>query len=79
MLIVKKLQNERLDPQPVWPSAGNVQEWVLDDAERLFSAGGSRQDPMNRCLARTIRSHNGGADQYTGFRIVRDISKNYSE
>jgi hypothetical protein len=34
---------------------------------------------MNRCLARTIRSHNGGADQYTGFRIVRDISKNYSE
>jgi serine/threonine protein kinase len=54
---------------------GNVQEWVFDDAKELMVAGGHRQDPMSRCLATTQKTHDGGADQFTGFRIVRDISK----
>jgi serine/threonine protein kinase len=58
---------------------GNVQEWVLDDDKKLIVAGGHRQDSMSRCLATTKKNHDGGADQYTGFRIVRDISKNNSE
>jgi hypothetical protein len=45
----------------------------------LIVAGGHRQDSMSRCLATTKKNHDGGADQYTGFRIVRDISKNNSE
>ncbi len=54
---------------------GNVQEWVIDDTEELMAAGGHRQYLMSRCLATTQKNHDGSADQYTGFRVVRDISK----
>lgn len=51
---------------------GNVQEWVYDNHE-LFVAGGSRQTPMNECRTSTIAPHVGTADEFTGFRLVREL------
>ncbi|SEA23750.1 Sulfatase-modifying factor enzyme 1 [Microbulbifer marinus] len=53
---------------------GNVQEWVRGTDGQLMAAGGSREDPMSRCLATTKRFHDGNADAVTGFRIVRDLN-----
>lgn len=54
-------------------AAGNVQEFALSDAGQLMVLGGARDDPMSRCLVTTKRSHNGQADDVTGFRVVREI------
>lgn len=51
---------------------GNVQEWVYDNHE-LFVAGGSRQTPMTECRTSTIAPHMGTADEFTGFRLVREL------
>lgn len=53
---------------------GNVQEWVLGEDGQLMAAGGSREDPMSRCLVTTKRYHNGEADTLTGFRVARDLN-----
>lgn len=52
---------------------GNVQEWAYGTDGRLMAVGGSREDPMSRCLATTKRFHSGEADRLTGFRIVRNL------
>ncbi|MFC6634148.1 protein kinase domain-containing protein [Microbulbifer taiwanensis] len=53
---------------------GNVQEWVLGEGDQLMAAGGSREDPMSRCLATSKRYHLGEPDHVTGFRVARDLN-----
>ncbi|WP_445359328.1 protein kinase domain-containing protein [Microbulbifer sp. ANSA005] len=53
---------------------GNVQEWVRGTGEEIMALGGSREDPMSRCLAITKKHHTGEPDRLTGFRIVRDVN-----
>lgn len=54
-------------------AVGNVREWVKNAEGQLLAAGGSRADPMSRCLATTKVFHSGAADEFTGFRVVRDL------
>lgn len=63
------------NPFGVVNAVGNVREWVLDTDGRLLAAGGSRVDPMSRCLTTTKAFHNGGADELTGIRLVRDLGR----
>ncbi|MCX2782039.1 protein kinase [Microbulbifer thermotolerans] len=56
-------------------AVGNVQEWAYTSEGELMAVGGSRRDPMSRCLATTKRQHTGEADELTGFRIVRDLDR----
>ena len=53
---------------------GNVQEWVMSVDDKLMAAGGSREDPMSRCLATSKRFHLGEPDHVTGFRVARDLN-----
>ena len=53
-------------------TAGNVQEWVGDGVQWMV-VGGSFADPISDCSARTLREHDGRADNKTGFRLVREI------
>ncbi|MET4696846.1 protein kinase domain-containing protein [Endozoicomonas lisbonensis] len=52
---------------------GNVQEWVFDSNGELVAAGGSRKDPLKRCLVTTRSKHSGQPDEYTGFRLIRTV------
>ncbi|WP_198040047.1 bifunctional serine/threonine-protein kinase/formylglycine-generating enzyme family protein [Microbulbifer agarilyticus] len=61
------------NPFGIVNAVGNVQEWVFDVDNNLLAAGGSRQDPMSRCLATSKIFHDGSADGLTGFRLVRDL------
>lgn len=54
-------------------AVGNVQEWALSSNGSTLTLGGSREDPMSRCLASTRRAHDGSADPTTGFRVVREF------
>jgi len=56
-------------------TVGNVREWVWGADGRLIAAGGSRQDPMSRCLVTSKVFHNGAPDDVTGFRVVRNLSR----
>jgi len=53
---------------------GNVQEWAFRN-NQLVAAGGSRITPMNECRYTTVQAHNGTPDEYTGFRLVREITR----
>ncbi|MFS1525025.1 protein kinase domain-containing protein [Microbulbifer sp. 2304DJ12-6] len=55
-------------------AVGNVQEWARATDGELLALGGSRKDPMSRCLTTTKRLHGGQADALTGFRLVRDVN-----
>lgn len=52
---------------------GNVQEWALSSDGSLLALGGSREDPMSRCLVTTRKNHDGAADPITGFRVAREF------
>lgn len=56
-------------------TVGNVREWVWSADGRLLAAGGSRQDPMSRCLVTSKVFHSGAPDDVTGFRVVRNLSR----
>ncbi|WP_299594511.1 protein kinase [uncultured Microbulbifer sp.] len=56
-------------------TVGNVREWVWGADGRLIAAGGSRLDPMSRCLVTSKIFHSGAPDDVTGFRVVRDLSR----
>jgi len=56
-------------------AVGNVREWVQGGEGRLLAAGGSREDPMSRCLTTTKVLHSGEPDELTGFRVVRDFAQ----
>ena len=66
-------QSGSANPFGIVNAVGNVQEWVFDVDNNLLAAGGSRQDPMSRCLATSKIFHDGSADGLTGFRLVRDL------
>ena len=56
-------------------TVGNVREWVWGADGRLLAAGGSREDPMSRCLVTSKVFHSGAPDDVTGFRVVRNLSR----
>ena len=51
---------------------GNVQEWAYE-GNQLVAVGGSRQTPLNECRYTTSVAHDGTADEFTGFRLVREL------
>lgn len=51
---------------------GNVQEWAFRGSQ-LVAAGGSRKTPMSECRYTTVEAHDGGPDDVTGFRLVREL------
>jgi serine/threonine protein kinase len=50
---------------------GNVQEWVIDGSETIVR-GGAYTDAHSKCDISLERSHNGDADETTGFRLIRE-------
>jgi formylglycine-generating enzyme required for sulfatase activity len=54
---------------------GNVREWVYDKGGQLIVIGGSYDDAMEECSIQTQTTSDGGADSYTGFRVLREINK----
>jgi len=52
--------------------AGNVQEWVVTGGG-LAARGGAYTDKVSRCTVAFSRSHDGGADGRTGFRLLREL------
>jgi len=54
---------------------GNAREWVYDKSRNLVAAGGSFNDSMERCTIRSETSQTGSPDSYTGFRLVREVSR----
>jgi len=53
--------------------AGNAQEWVVTQ-EGLVARGGAYSDKASRCTVAFSRRHDGSADKYTGFRLVRELN-----
>ncbi len=56
-------------------AVGNVQEWVLGSEGDLIAAGGNHLDAMSRCLTTSKIMHDGTADEVTGFRVVRSLTR----
>ncbi|MCF6253032.1 MAG: protein kinase [Methylococcaceae bacterium] len=51
---------------------GNAQEWVLSGGA-ILAMGGAHTDSMTVCDMNFQRSHSGGRDKITGFRVVRNV------
>ena len=54
--------------------AGNAQELVYASGRKLIAAGGSYKTSMESCTTNEMKVHTGQADQYTGFRVARNIA-----
>ncbi|GMQ75093.1 MAG: hypothetical protein BMS9Abin01_0337 [Gammaproteobacteria bacterium] len=52
---------------------GNAQEWVVTPAG-LAARGGAYSDKASRCTVAFSRSHDGSADERTGFRLLRELN-----
>jgi serine/threonine protein kinase/formylglycine-generating enzyme required for sulfatase activity len=52
---------------------GNAQEWVMTPAG-LAARGGAYSDKASRCTVVFSRSHDGSADERTGFRLLRELN-----
>jgi len=50
---------------------GNVQEWVID-GNTTAVRGGAFTNPHAKCDMSLERSHDGSADEATGFRLLRE-------
>ena len=50
----------------------NAEEWVLTK-EGLAARGGAYSDKASRCTVAFSRSHDGAADERTGFRLLREL------
>lgn len=50
---------------------GNVQEWVIDGSDTT-ARGGAFTDAHSKCDISLERTHNGNADEATGFRLLRE-------
>lgn len=50
---------------------GNVQEWVID-GNTTTARGGAFTDAHSKCDISLERSHDGNADDATGFRLIRE-------
>jgi hypothetical protein len=51
---------------------GNAQEWVISGGA-VYAMGGAHTDSMTVCDMNLQRSHSGGSDNITGFRVVRNV------
>ena len=51
---------------------GNAQEWVVTSSG-LAARGGAYSDKASRCTVAYSRSHDGSADERTGFRLLREL------
>lgn len=56
--------------------AGNAQELVYDTGKKLVAVGGSFNTSMESCNIATKTNHSGKPDEYTGFRVARDLAEN---
>jgi formylglycine-generating enzyme required for sulfatase activity len=56
----------------LYNSVGNAREWAKDGAT-VRALGGARTDRMSDCQPSLTVSHDGAADEVTGFRVVREI------
>ncbi len=54
-------------------AVGNAQEWAIAGSGRVVARGGAFEDPLPSCGIDSERSHDGGADSVTGFRLVREL------
>jgi hypothetical protein len=52
---------------------GNAREFVVERDGGIFAVGGSYDTPMEECDLTNQQSHNGSADSFTGFRVVREL------
>lgn len=50
---------------------GNVQEWV-NDGNATYVRGGAYTDAHSKCDVTLERTHDGSADETTGFRLIRE-------
>ena len=73
-LELHKTTNGKQNSYGLASHVGNVQEWAYRD-NKLVAAGGSRQTPLNECRYSTVTAHNGTADEFTGFRLVRELAR----
>jgi len=69
---LQKTTNGRQNSLGIASHVGNVQEWAYQGGT-LVAAGGSRETPLNDCRFTTLASHDGTADEFTGFRLVREL------
>jgi serine/threonine protein kinase/formylglycine-generating enzyme required for sulfatase activity len=53
----------------IYNFVGNVQEWVRDGST-TSARGGAYSDAINNCDISTVKSHDGSADDITGFRVI---------
>ena len=51
---------------------GNAQEWV-NDGSGVAARGAAYTDDLAKCKLEVTRQHGGGADEITGFRLVREM------
>lgn len=54
---------------------GNAQEWVYAKGRKLIAVGGSYRASMEKCTIKTALAHQGEADNQTGFRVVRELTR----
>jgi hypothetical protein len=54
---------------------GNVREWVYGNGRSLMAAGGSYEDPMDKCDLTLSSLHSGNADGVSGFRVLREVKE----
>lgn len=73
-LELHKTTNGKQNAYGLASHVGNVQEWAYRDND-LVAAGGSRQTPLNECRYTSVMAHNGSADEFTGFRLVRELAR----
>ncbi|MEJ1397943.1 MAG: protein kinase [Candidatus Sedimenticola sp. (ex Thyasira tokunagai)] len=60
------------NPWGIYNYVGNVQELILSGSASK-AAGGHYNDPADNCSITLVRNHTGGADELTGFRLLREI------
>ena len=51
---------------------GNAREFVMS-GQRVIAKGGSFEDPYDSCDIKLQVTHDGNADDVTGFRLVREV------
>ena len=52
---------------------GNAREWVVERDGGASAVGGSYDTPIEECDLNNHQSHSGSADDFTGFRVVREL------
>ncbi|MES9882838.1 MAG: SUMF1/EgtB/PvdO family nonheme iron enzyme, partial [Sedimenticola sp.] len=60
------------NPWGLYNYVGNVQEWI-SGGTGIKVIGGHFNDPADSCAITLVRNHSGGADELTGFRLLREI------